>query len=75
MRIDINIAYVVNNTGSNFYSKYVIPLYKQSDGAYMCRFTGTDADAPTVTFEEKDLITIKEWKFNEKKAAAERKVD
>jgi len=68
VRIDINIAYVVNNPGSKYYGKWVIPLYKQENGAYMCRFTGLDLKTETpVSFEESDLISVKEWKSNEQK--------
>ncbi len=63
--IHINIAYIVNNTGSNFYGKWVIPLFKQGDGQYMCRFTGNkSADIP-VSFEAEDLILAKDFKKKE----------
>ena len=64
--IIIGKMYVVGNTGSRYEGRYVIPLYTRQDGQFCCAFAqqlieSKEYDVPT-SFEEGDLITIKEYK-------------
>jgi len=63
--IRINIAYVVNNQGSKFYGKWVIPIFVQANGGYLCRFIGKHKEMLPVSFEENDLILTKDFKNEE----------
>ena len=66
--IQINKTHVVRN--KEHYGKYVVPMFLESGGNYMCKFTGKYAELKGVSFKPEDLITIEEWrKLNDKRAS------
>ena len=56
--IKTNKTYVVSS--GHFKGRYVVPIFKQSDGKYMCDFTGEHRIHDPVAFN--NLITIAEHK-------------
>ena len=68
--IELGRMHVVCRPGHKYHGYWMMPTFKREDGLYACVFKTKDENLNFV-FDEKYLITVKEWKEYEKKQKSE----